>query len=212
MGKRREGFKTRNYKAKSKTDQATKCPGVWQSRSAMQNPSAKICNLNFFFIFSCVPNHLKVQESECRVLQARKSNDLKQFTCWKWEDIVSVRGLRQSKAGEKQQVRSLDKQAEDQHAGSALADPSSEAQGCFGALSALSPSLPCLLSASALTMGCVCVCVCTSLSLSLSSPSLSVPLGRKNANHFPLNLLLTLDTVIFNSCAGSVAPIVDISC
>lgn len=141
----------------------------------MQNPSAKICNSKGFFS-SCVPNHQKVQESECRVLQARKSNDLKQFTCWKWEDIVSVRSLRQSKAEEKQQVRSPDKRAEDQHAGSALADPSSEAQGCSGALSPLSPSLPCLLSVSALTMGCVCVCLCTSLSLSLSLLlSLSLP-------------------------------------
>lgn len=164
------------------------------------------------FFPSCVPNHQKVQESECRVLQARKSNDLKQFTCWKWEDIVSVRSLRQSKAEGKQQVRSLDKRAEDQHAGSALADPSSEVQGCFGALSL--PSLPLCLACSLPlpSLWDACVSVCVRLSLSLSSPSLSVPLGRKNANHFPLNLLLTLDTVIFNSCAGSVAPIVDISC
>lgn len=173
MGKGREGFKTRNYKAKSKTDQATKCHGMWQSRSAMQNPSTEICNLKYLFFLSCVPNHRKVQESACRELQARKSNDLKQFTCWNWEDIVSVRSLRQSKAEEKQQVRSPDKRAEDQHAGSALADPSSEAQGCFGALSL--PSLPlclaCSLPLPSLWDACVCLCVYVSLSLSLPPPS-----------------------------------------
>lgn len=185
----------------------------WHVAEPVCNAKSLHRDLQFeVFFFSCVPNHRKVQESACRELQARKSNDLKQFTCWNWEDIVSVRSLRQSKAEEKQQVRSPDKRAEDQHAGSALADPSSEAQGCFGALSL--PSLPLCLACSLPlpSLWDACVCLCVYVSLSLSPPSLPVPLGRKNANHFPLNLLLTLDTVIFNSCAGSVAPIVDISC
>lgn len=82
-------------------------------------------------------------------------------------------------------------------------------QRCSGDLCLSPRCLACSLPRSRCGMR-VCVCVCTSPSLSLSP--LPVPLERRNANHFPLNLLLTLDRVIFNSCTGSVAPIVDISC
>lgn len=84
----------------------------------------------------------------------------------------------------------------------------------WGSLSLSLHSLPLCLACSLPlpSLWDACVCLCVYVSLFPPSPPTPVPLGRKNANHFPLNLLLTLDTVIFNSCTGSVAPIVDISC
>lgn len=171
-GREGRGLKPEIIKQKAKLTKQRNVMACGRAGLQCKIPPPRSAIWSIFF-FSCVPNHRKVQESACRELQARKSNDLKQFTCWNWEDIVSVRSLRQSKAEEKQQVRSPDKRAEDQHAGSALADPSSEAQGCFGALSL--PSLPlclaCSLPLPSLWDACVCLCVYVSLSLSLPPPS-----------------------------------------
>lgn len=66
MGKGREGFKNRDYKEKSRNNQATKRPSMWLNRSVVQNPVTKICNFNYLSFSPVFPisGYCKNQSAE----------------------------------------------------------------------------------------------------------------------------------------------------